>query len=80
MQSNGSLGNMIEYDLDLKSLDGINSNNSSDIHTPALKPSFQSGTALSSMSRGNADDSLSCMLITANVGTIFEEVSMSLKN
>lgn len=63
-----SLVNMI----DLDSLDGINIiNNSSEIRTLVPEPSI---SALSSMSHKDAN-LLSCMLITANVGTIFEEVS-----
>lgn len=62
--------------IDLDSLDGISTiNDLSDIHTLASKPSSQSDTAFSSTSREIQNHSLTCMLITANVGTIFEEVS-----
>lgn len=57
--------------IDLDSLDGINTiDDSSDVHTLASKPSF------SSMSQENGDHLLTCMLITANVGTIFEESTL----
>lgn len=58
--------------IDLDSLDGIDIiNDSSEIRTQTSEPA---APTYSSMAQKNANV-LTCMLITANVGTIFEEVS-----
>lgn len=68
--------------IDLDSLDGINIINDQNSETRTVESESIStstnnlGTAFSSMSQGDSDKNLlTCMLITANVGTIFEDVS-----
>lgn len=59
--------------IDLDSLDGINIiNDSSELRTQTSEPA---SPAYPSMAHKDAN-LLTCMLITANVGTIFEEVSL----
>lgn len=61
--------------IDLDSLDGIDIlDNSKNNHTLASEQNLSPGEHTSPMSNNDAT-SLSSLLITANVGTIFEEVS-----
>lgn len=70
MQSNGSFVNMI----DLDSLDGIDIVDSTKNHSLASEHKQSPGIHSSPMSC-NDTNILTSLLITANVGTIFEEVS-----